>query len=149
MVRHKVTQCMQAVHNLGKVFLLVQICQFKAEAIWKSDLVNKLEVVVDIVRVTELQLRVHKDPRHTRWFKGLGELGKRNAIPHLLCHVRNVAAQRLSNAPLHPLLSLTAVTQVLVCLNIIAFLLEPLASATKSAYTAGVLGHGRKDTPSP
>ena len=132
-VRHKVAEGMQAVHDLGEVFLLVQVRELEAEAARQADLVDKLEVVVDVVRVPELQLGVHKDARDARRLERLGHLGERNAVPHFLGHIRDVAAQRLANAALHPLLGLAAVAQVLVGLDVVALLLQPLASRRLAA----------------
>ena len=141
-VRHKVAERMQAVHDFRKVFLLVQVRELEAEAARQADLVDELEVVVDVVRVPELQLGVHKDARDARRLERLGHLGERNAVPHLLGHVRDVAAQRLANAALHPLLGLAAVAQVLVGLDVVPLPVQPLAARRLAAVLQR--GHRRR-----
>ena len=141
-VRHKVAERMQAVHDFREVFLLVQVRELEAEATRQADLVDELEVVVDVVRVPELQLGVHKDARDARRLERLGHLGERNAVPHLLGHVRDVAAQRLANAALHPLLGLAAVAQVLVGLDVVPLLVQPLAARRLAAVLQR--GHRRR-----
>jgi hypothetical protein len=77
---------MDAVYHLGEILLLVQVCQFKNKTLddvletvrhikivthlGQADMPNKVKEIVDIIRMTKIQLGcldVEYETRHYEW----------------------------------------------------------------------------------
>ena len=51
------TQSVDAIDHLGQVLFLVEISELKDEALWKTNITDEEEEVVDVIRMAKVKLR--------------------------------------------------------------------------------------------
>ncbi|KAI3482109.1 hypothetical protein L1887_55240 [Cichorium endivia] len=134
-----VAEGVDAVDDLGEVFLFVEVGELEVEKVREADFVDEAEKVVDVVRVAVLELGVDKDARDAVGLKVLCELGEEDAVAHFVFHLDDVA-ELFADVEFHPFLGLAAVAEVLVGLEEVALGVHPLARAGEGQGGGGGRG---------